>query len=123
MRRIGSSTNYEPLDGRAVPGLAAARRWTAGMRDAGCAMRECRPAPRIPHPASRIPTHRNVTDDRAVALRWWGRLVRRPLRAAESPRGARSEEHTSELQSPCNLVCRLLLEKKKKQQPHTTPTR
>src|SRR5256885_6861474 len=31
----------------------------------------------------------------------------------------RSEEHTSELQSPCNLVCRLLLEKKKKQ--HTPP--
>src|SRR5256885_13035157 len=29
----------------------------------------------------------------------------------------RSEEHTSELQSPCNLVCRLLLEKKKT--PHT----
>src|SRR5688500_20214217 len=28
-------------------------------------------------------------------------------------RGPRSEEHTSELQSPCNLVCRLLLEKKK----------
>src|SRR2546426_8514802 len=28
----------------------------------------------------------------------------------------RSEEHTSELQSPCNLVCRLLLEKKKDQQ-------
>src|SRR5256885_8581637 len=32
----------------------------------------------------------------------------------------RSEEHTSELQSPCNLVCRLLLEKKKK---NTKPTR
>src|SRR2546426_8152308 len=30
----------------------------------------------------------------------------------DSPR-IRSEEHTSELQSPCNLVCRLLLEKKK----------
>src|SRR5215467_8717675 len=29
-------------------------------------------------------------------------------------RRRRSEEHTSELQSPCNLVCRLLLEKKKK---------
>src|SRR5256885_4067314 len=28
----------------------------------------------------------------------------------------RSEEHTSELQSPCNLVCRLLLEKKKKRE-------
>src|SRR2546426_7199155 len=33
--------------------------------------------------------------------------------ARPSRRGARSEEHTSELQSPCNLVCRLLLEKKK----------
>src|SRR5256885_3973287 len=30
----------------------------------------------------------------------------------------RSEEHTSELQSPCNLVCRLLLEKKKTQTRH-----
>src|SRR5256885_4452712 len=33
--------------------------------------------------------------------------------------GARSEEHTSELQSPCNLVCRLLLEKKKQQVRHS----
>src|SRR2546426_9168599 len=32
----------------------------------------------------------------------------------------RSEEHTSELQSPCNLVCRLLLEKKKKTNYRTT---
>src|SRR5256885_7642925 len=32
------------------------------------------------------------------------------------PEWLRSEEHTSELQSPCNLVCRLLLEKKKKTQ-------
>src|SRR5256885_192302 len=41
----------------------------------------------------------------------------RELTAAASNRaasGERSEEHTSELQSPCNLVCRLLLEKKKK---------
>src|SRR5256885_9801098 len=36
----------------------------------------------------------------------WGRLT--------SKLTGRSEEHTSELQSPCNLVCRLLLEKKKK---------
>src|SRR3989454_3131631 len=35
------------------------------------------------------------------------------------PGKSRSEEHTSELQSPCNLVCRLLLEKKKK---HNTDT-
>src|SRR2546426_4045318 len=32
----------------------------------------------------------------------------------------RSEEHTSELQSPCNLVCRLLLEKKKKKKLKST---
>src|SRR5256885_9843995 len=54
------------------------------------------------------------------------RRPRRPGRAGQAhhraggeeaapPRGqsGRSEEHTSELQSPCNLVCRLLLEKKK----------
>src|SRR5256885_9667804 len=34
----------------------------------------------------------------------------------------RSEEHTSELQSPCNLVCRLLLEKKKKRAYYILPT-
>src|SRR5256885_3852208 len=33
----------------------------------------------------------------------------------------RSEEHTSELQSPCNLVCRLLLEKKKKHTANQDP--
>src|SRR2546426_8629044 len=38
----------------------------------------------------------------------------RCLRSCEAkPSPCRSEEHTSELQSPCNLVCRLLLEKKK----------
>src|SRR5256885_7957336 len=43
------------------------------------------------------------------------RLPPPAARAAPGPRpGCRSEEHTSELQSPCNLVCRLLLEKKKK---------
>src|SRR3989454_11656919 len=35
-------------------------------------------------------------------------------RAVAAGAKVRSEEHTSELQSPCNLVCRLLLEKKKK---------
>src|SRR5256885_7241599 len=35
-------------------------------------------------------------------------------RTASGAYHTRSEEHTSELQSPCNLVCRLLLEKKKK---------
>src|SRR2546426_9331674 len=40
--------------------------------------------------------------------------ARHPARRLhDAPAGERSEEHTSELQSPCNLVCRLLLEKKK----------
>src|SRR2546426_1737785 len=52
-----------------------------------------------------------------------GDLAREPVRGlgdqrlAQRGRG-RSEEHTSELQSPCNLVCRLLLEKKKKNTMH-----
>src|SRR5256885_16838621 len=45
-----------------------------------------------------------------------GQTVRtgQPVAVFTSPQ--RSEEHTSELQSPCNLVCRLLLEKKKKKE-------
>src|SRR5256885_7178869 len=38
---------------------------------------------------------------------------RDPRHARTARTGPRSEEHTSELQSPCNLVCRLLLEKNK----------
>src|SRR5256885_3088985 len=41
------------------------------------------------------------------------RPVRRRSVGTKCGFGRRSEEHTSELQSPCNLVCRLLLEKKK----------
>src|SRR5256885_8427315 len=46
------------------------------------------------------------------------------LTQRKSPAGVRryrSEEHTSELQSPCNLVCRLLLEKKKKKNNESSP--
>src|SRR2546426_8123231 len=51
-------------------------------------------------------------DRRTSSARWSGA-------GARSCRfGVRSEEHTSELQSPCNLVCRLLLEKKKKNIDH-----
>src|SRR5256885_11615111 len=42
--------------------------------------------------------------------------------SVQSNRQVRSEEHTSELQSPCNLVCRLLLEKKKTHPTGTTVT-
>src|SRR5256885_4285094 len=45
-----------------------------------------------------------------------------PLPVLAVAAGRRSEEHTSELQSPCNLVCRLLLEKKK-ETTHQHPAR
>src|SRR4051812_49638856 len=47
-------------------------------------------------------------------------LHRRPRRDAAGPDEDRSEEHTSELQSHVNLVCRLLLEKKKNQKNSQT---
>src|SRR2546426_5866762 len=57
-------------------------------------------------------------------LRWRShpRPLRRPRPAALAD-SARSEEHTSELQSPCNLVCRLLLEKKNPQHIRPHPQR
>src|SRR5256885_10286998 len=45
----------------------------------------------------------------------WGRWC--CTRHSSTRRWSRSEEHTSELQSPCNLVCRLLLEKKNNLEP------
>src|SRR2546426_9323419 len=63
-------------------------------------------------PAIGLATHlrrqtQNVADDAVVLEAVIGRAV--------SALKRRSEEHTSELQSPCNLVCRLLLEKKNRQ--------
>src|SRR5256885_12066540 len=67
-------------------------------------------------------------DPQMYRLRTTVSLEGRPVDVSETPfgfrewtaegdqfklNGVRSEEHTSELQSPCNLVCRLLLEKKK----------
>src|SRR5256885_6778416 len=56
-----------------------------------------------------------------VSLEKMGAMIRPNTEAKSTapstpcmPPPVRSEEHTSELQSPCNLVCRLLLEKKKK---------
>src|SRR2546426_3642119 len=65
-----------------------------------------------------------IPDDVAPGIAQWNRLAAgaadahridgNPFRRRRAMPGAtRSEEHTSELQSPCNLVCRLLLEKKK----------
>src|SRR2546426_2363171 len=48
-----------------------------------------------------------------------GASVRQPQPTWHRQHAGRSEEHTSELQSPCNLVCRLLLEKKNKRNQQT----
>src|SRR5256885_11052502 len=53
-----------------------------------------------------------VQERNRAALDSFSAQLELALRAAAESH-ARSEEHTSELQSPCNLVCRLLLEKKK----------
>src|SRR5256885_7523132 len=66
-----------------------------------------RSGPSVPAARARDPAR-----DRGRARRISGTPAPRPP--------ARSEEHTSELQSPCNLVCRLLLEKKKNNTP-TSP--
>src|SRR5256884_7364159 len=50
-----------------------------------------------------------------VGLFW---LAETSLNLSDIAQGERSEEHTSELQSRLHLVCRLLLEKKKKKTPH-----
>src|SRR2546426_6951760 len=58
---------------------------------------------------------RIVSIDGEPVVGWSG--LQEKIRAhGGQPVTMRSEEHTSELQSPCNLVCRLLLEKKKKKQ-------
>src|SRR5256885_15366059 len=93
-------------------------------------------APRMPAVMDELPVHHGVGPQRIPALQQAARAVDTGLAVVLGLEGAeqavpddedaavvpvqvavidgvRSEEHTSELQSPCNLVCRLLLEKKK----------
>src|SRR2546426_6275577 len=73
---------------------------------------------RIPWTASAIPSR--ATPDKRISPGREERVTSAPPLEVTGIEGQgdraddqRSEEHTSELQSPCNLVCRLLLEKKK----------
>src|SRR5256885_8231443 len=68
-----------------------------------------RPRPRSPPKPSR--RRRNASRRSRLERTTTSRPSSTPLRSSSATR--RSEEHTSELQSTCNLVCRLLLEKKK----------
>src|SRR5256885_12630193 len=63
---------------------------------------------KIPRPKAASPSRR--LDAPSHRARAW-KLLEEEIRRTACK--TRSEEHTSELQSPCNLVCRLLLEKKK----------
>src|SRR5256885_8566933 len=58
--------------------------------------------------------HRQKAEDHNRQNSHVSYLTRRHVLCDPLAHARRSEEHTSELQSPCNLVCRLLLEKKKK---------
>src|SRR2546426_5728376 len=60
------------------------------------------------------PTQHRRLADREERLDYRAPIESPVARHQEASVPPRSEEHTSELQSPCNLVCRLLLEKKKK---------
>src|SRR6266567_4827293 len=83
------------------------QRWLGGSRAAFFFLTIRRP------PRSTLFPYTTLFRSRLVGPRARGRFAR-PARRRRSDRpGARSEEHTSELQSQSNLVCRLLLEKKK----------
>src|SRR5256885_8050234 len=75
---------------------------------------------------SQVPAHQvhELADADGAGVAVAADADRDELLVGEHRAGAdRSEEHTSELQSPCNLVCRLLLEKKKKHKTHTCMNR
>src|SRR2546426_5812785 len=69
------------------------------------------------HPGDERSVDLDLAEGQAFEIRQ-RREARAEVVQGETDSNGRSEEHTSELQSPCNLVCRLLLEKKKKK--HTT---
>src|SRR5262249_57761445 len=71
-------------------------------------------------PDPRVPDHAPGRGSAGGLRRSGGRAHRLDARRAGSAR--RSEEHTSELQSLTNLVCRLLLEKKKREATKSTNT-
>src|SRR2546426_6836475 len=80
--------------------------------------RACSTASRIFSATSRLGRSGSLTGSPC-----FGTIVTRFVETSNPAPGSsasRSEEHTSELQSPCNLVCRLLLEKKKKKDARST---
>src|SRR5256885_12445453 len=82
-----------------------------------------RSAPSPPATGTSSGCHPTLDSGRQFARSTQTRTAGRGCKGCHRQLSARSEEHTSELQSPCNLVCRLLLEKKKQiQDNHTQPS-
>src|SRR2546426_5484788 len=72
-------------------------------------------APKGPSPSPDSTTMGSTSGmSAALGMRYEANELVRLIPSSTTTSSMRSEEHTSELQSPCNLVCRLLLEKKKK---------
>src|SRR2546426_9334255 len=94
---VGADTMLQQTVARLKPLISAERIWTATNAEQAAAVRM-----QVPAAARKRVLIEPMGLNTAVAIGL----------------AARSEEHTSELQSPCNLVCRLLLEKKKKNTGH-----
>src|SRR3989454_5102404 len=114
--RLRRAHAYDP-HAASLPGLRESRRVPEHVARLGAAraegehtllpLHDHRAAARVPFERARV-LERTLVDDQVLPPGAPNELEADPLR-----RAMRSEEHTSELQSPCNLVCRLLLEKKK----------
>src|SRR5688500_19675711 len=92
------------------PGDALRARRAATRSARGCRHQSKSHMPQL-QPASLYPARSSPSYIVALRHPAWGRNSRHGSRPAIA---VRSEEHTSELQSPCKLVCRLLLEEKTK---------
>src|SRR2546426_2643291 len=141
MRVVGGSENHGPEQERLNSVVGAPLRITTSRATAGPAVelleyltpRDGRPYPVDAQANDLVPWHTIVTTSspeavyRALLAGRYPLVSPRVVTLPDGPLGSReaflagserpvrrSEEHTSELQSPCNLVCRLLLEKKKK---------
>src|SRR2546426_12576778 len=101
--------------GQVSRGPRKARRHEQAAPDAGVGESLERPEPHRRHGRARLhlPDQRHVHRVEGDVNLEVASLLNAPQHVGVAT-DERSEEHTSELQSPCNLVCRLLLEKKKK---------
>src|SRR2546426_792005 len=108
-RSCGSHARNAPVSGEIMRPLVRPLLVVA----VGVLAARCHEAPvTAPQPITSLPRQLSVAEHGLIAAdnQFAFKLFREIARQA-GPDSNRSEEHTSELQSPCNLVCRLLLEK------------